>query len=234
MSHLANAAKRKLGGGPRPKAGVGPGAAAEQQRRRTSPRALQTTEQKGDDDDDDDDDGDDDAKARRAQRLVMTRGNSIMDRAMALSGSRSDAARGGLLARFKQEEANKWLSIALEYDRGSHKSGGPLTRQASDGEEEEGGDAPPPPPPLPRTPGSPAVPPHHVTPEELVALRVRFDEADEVGSGGLSFDEVREQRGVGLGYRGASSAASSQPQSGSPIAAPSQPHRSPIGAPSGL
>jgi hypothetical protein len=200
MAHLANAAKKNLGGS-RPKAAAGLGAAAEKLRwksmgsQSSSIGKLQGGERAPNCDESLDDD--DDSKARRAQRLVMHLGDSVMERTSQLKGSSSDAARGGLLALFKQEEANRWLSIALEYERDYEPlPSEAMNPQSSLPDSGDGGGGfsdgePLPPPPPPRTPGSPQFPPHSFSPDEVAEFKLRFEAADEDSSGALSFDEVR-------------------------------------------
>jgi hypothetical protein len=116
-----------------------------------------------------------------------------------LKGTSSDTARGGLLARFKHEEANRWLSIALEYERKSRPPSTVVSRQfstVSDADDVNPG-AVPPPPPLVSTPsvtGSPQISPHSFTPEEIADFKTRFEAVDEDNSGALNFDEVHHFR----------------------------------------
>jgi len=190
MAHLANAAKKNLHA-PRPKATAGPGA-AHAAGPRHSVRKLpgETKHSPGGETPEDDEN----AKALRAQRLIMRLNES--SHSSQLKGTSSDTARGGLLARFKHEEANRWLSIALEYERKSRPSSFVVSRQlstASDVDDVSPGGAPPPPPPVstPSVTGSPQVSPHSFTPEEIAEFKKKFEAVDEDNSGALNFDEVR-------------------------------------------
>lgn len=189
MAHLANASKKNLHA-PRPKAAAGPGTAHAAGPRHLARKLPGETKHAAGGEMPEDDEN---AKALRAQRLIVRLNES--SHTSQLKGTSSDTARGGLLARFKHEEANRWLSIALEYERKPRPPSTVVSRHlstTSDVDELNPGGVPPPPPPVstPSVTGSPQVSPHSFTPGEIAEFRKRFEAVDEDNSGALSFDEV--------------------------------------------